>query len=163
MIKAPYPKICTSSKSSFRAMHNVLFVQYVFRPTEQAETNLKFFILQYYLLYICPSLFSWKENMNFEETVSFKLKIWDFWVILTDFEGSKSRKKKNIGKIASKILFSHEKVLFCLQSKYQRAIVLYKQHIVQCNLEKYPFFLKGIQHHHMTNSLFADLPVPIVF
>ena len=34
-------------------------------------------------------------------------------------------------KIASKILFPNEKVFLRLQPKYHRAIVLYKQHIVQ--------------------------------
>ena len=34
-------------------------------------------------------------------------------------------------KIASKILFSHEKVVLLLYPKYHRAIVLHKQHIVQ--------------------------------
>ena len=55
------------------AVHNVLFGQYVFLPTEQAETYLKIYVLIYHWTYICPSLFSWKENMVFEETVIFKL------------------------------------------------------------------------------------------
>ena len=54
-------------------MHNVLCVQYLFLPTEQAETNLKIYVMMYYLKYICPSLFVWKENMIFEETMIFKL------------------------------------------------------------------------------------------
>ena len=55
------------------ALHNVLFVQYVFLPTEQAETYLKIYVLIYHLTYICPSLFGWKENLIFKETVTFKL------------------------------------------------------------------------------------------
>ena len=44
-------------------MHNLLFVQHVYIPTEQAQTYLKFFVLIYHLTYICASLFGWKENM----------------------------------------------------------------------------------------------------
>ena len=44
-------------------MHNVLFVQYVFLPTKQAETYLKIYVLIYNLTYICTSLFDWRENM----------------------------------------------------------------------------------------------------
>ena len=55
------------------AMHNVLFVQYVFLPTKQAETYLKIYVLIYNLTYICTSLFDWREHMIFEETVTFKL------------------------------------------------------------------------------------------
>ena len=72
-------------------MHNVYFVQYVFLPTEQAETYLKISVLIYHLTYICPSLFGWKENMIFEEIVMFKLLICYFGVILTDFECSKNK------------------------------------------------------------------------
>ena len=38
----------------------------------------------------CLSLFGWKENFIFKETATFKLEIWDFQVILTDFEYSKN-------------------------------------------------------------------------
>ena len=69
-------------------MHNVLCVQYLFLPTEQAETNLKIYVMMYYLKYICPSLFVWKENMIFEETMIFKLSSCNLGVILTDFECS---------------------------------------------------------------------------
>ena len=54
-------------------LHNVLFVQYVFLPTEQAETYLKIYVLIYRSTYICLNLFSWKENLIFKETVIFKL------------------------------------------------------------------------------------------
>ena len=54
------------------ALHNVLFGQYVFLPTEQAETYLKIYVLIYHSTYICPSLFGWKENLIFMETVIFK-------------------------------------------------------------------------------------------
>ena len=54
-------------------MHNVLFVQQVFLPTEQGETYLKNFVLMYQLTYICPRLFGWKENVIFEETMTYKL------------------------------------------------------------------------------------------
>ena len=71
-------------------MHNVLFVQYVFLSTEQAETYLEIYVEIYHSKYICPSLFDWKENLIFKETVIFKLSIWDFLVILTNFECSKN-------------------------------------------------------------------------
>ena len=45
----------------------------VFLPTEQAETYLKIYLLIYPSTYICPSLFGWKENFIFKETVTFKL------------------------------------------------------------------------------------------
>ena len=51
-------------------VHNVLFVQFEFLPTEQAET---IYVLIYHLTYICLSLSYWKANMIFEETVTFKL------------------------------------------------------------------------------------------
>ena len=54
-------------------MLNVLFVQYVFLPTEQAGAYLKIYFFMYYLTYIGPSLFGWKENIIFEETVIHKL------------------------------------------------------------------------------------------
>ena len=54
-------------------LHNVLFVQYVFLPTEQSETYFKIFILTYDLTYICPGLFDWKENTFFFIFVYFKL------------------------------------------------------------------------------------------
>ena len=54
-------------------MHNVLFVQYVFLPTEQSETYFKIFILTYDLTYICPGLFDWKENTFFLIFVNSKL------------------------------------------------------------------------------------------
>ena len=54
-------------------MHNVHFVKYVFLPTEQAETCLKICVLINYSTYICPSLFSWKENLIFKDTMIFKL------------------------------------------------------------------------------------------
>ena len=55
------------------SLHNVLFGQYVFLPTEQAETYLKIYVLIYHSTYICPSLFGWKENLIFKEAVTFKL------------------------------------------------------------------------------------------
>ena len=55
------------------ALHNVYIVQYVFLPTEKAETYLKIYVLIYHSTYICPSLFIWKENLIFKETVTFKL------------------------------------------------------------------------------------------
>ena len=66
---------CFDSKSPgvCSPLHNVLFVQYVFLPTEQAETFPKMYVLIYHLTYICSSLFGWKENMIFEETVTRQL------------------------------------------------------------------------------------------
>ena len=49
------------------AMHNVLFVQYVFLPTKQAETYPKIYVLMYHLTYICTSLFDWRENMIYNK------------------------------------------------------------------------------------------------
>ena len=54
-------------------VHNVLFVQYVFLPTKQAETYLKIYVLICHSTYIYPSFFSWKQNLIFKETVTFKL------------------------------------------------------------------------------------------
>ena len=54
-------------------MHDLLFVQYVFLPAEQTDTYLKIYVLMYHSKYICPSLFGWKENFIFKETVTFKL------------------------------------------------------------------------------------------
>ena len=44
------------------ALHNVLFGQYVYLATEQAETYLKICVLIYHLTYICPSLFDCEVN-----------------------------------------------------------------------------------------------------
>ena len=56
------------------AMHNLLFVKYVFLPIGQAEIYVKkIYVLINHLTYICPSLFGWKENMIPEETVTFKI------------------------------------------------------------------------------------------
>ena len=54
-------------------LHNVHFGKYVYLPTEQAETYLKRCVLINYSTYICLCLFSWKENMIHEETVSSRL------------------------------------------------------------------------------------------
>ena len=54
-------------------LHNVLFGQYVFLPTEQAANYLKIYVLIYHSTYICPTLFGWKENLIFKKTVIFKL------------------------------------------------------------------------------------------
>ena len=54
-------------------LHNVLFGQYHFLASEQAKTYLKIYVLIYHSTYICPSLFGWKENLTFKETVTFKL------------------------------------------------------------------------------------------
>ena len=40
------------------SLHNVYFEQYVFLPSEQAETYPKICALIYHLTYICPILFS---------------------------------------------------------------------------------------------------------
>ena len=47
-------------------MHNVLFGQYGFLPTEQAQTYLKIYVLIYHTTNICPSLFSWKAGVESE-------------------------------------------------------------------------------------------------
>ena len=49
----------------FAAVDNVLFVDFVFLPTEQAATYLKICISTYLLTYINPSSFDWKENTFF--------------------------------------------------------------------------------------------------
>ena len=60
-------------------LHNVLFGQYVYLATEQAETYLKICVLIYHLTYICPSLFDCEVNTFFFFIfVIFKLYIRDF-------------------------------------------------------------------------------------
>ena len=54
-------------------VHNVHFGNYVYLPTEQAETYLKSCVLVNYSTYICLCLFGWKVNMILKETVTFKL------------------------------------------------------------------------------------------
>ena len=54
-------------------LHNVLFGQYVYLATEQAETYLKICVLIYHLTYICPSLFDCEVNTFFFIFVIFKL------------------------------------------------------------------------------------------
>ena len=53
-------------------MHNVLFGQHVFLPTEQAETYLKIYALIYHSTYICSSLFGWKEKLYFQGNRDFQ-------------------------------------------------------------------------------------------
>ena len=141
-----FPRFIDSPTSYATLLHTVLFVQYVCLPTEQSETYLKFvlfmswytcwYILIYMLIYIDiyiiqQILVGWKENSIFKETVTSKLKIWDFRVIFTDFECSKNNvssagkwKAKqvlelsplnNIGKIASKKFFPIRKCIFGFQ------------------------------------------------
>ena len=66
-------------------LHNVLFGQYVFHPTKQAETYLKIYVFTYHFTYICPSLFGWKVNIIFEETVNSKLYIDNFPINIVFF------------------------------------------------------------------------------
>ena len=47
---------CLFWASCIITLHNVLFGQYVYLATEQAETYLKTCVLVYHLTYICPSL-----------------------------------------------------------------------------------------------------------
>ena len=54
-------------------LHNVLFGQYVYLATEQAETYLKICVLIYHLTYICPSLFDCEVNTFFLIFVNSKL------------------------------------------------------------------------------------------
>ena len=54
-------------------VHDVLFVDFVFLPTEQAATYLKICISTYLLTYIGPSSFDWKENTFFLIFVNSKL------------------------------------------------------------------------------------------
>ena len=46
-------------------VHNVLFVQYIFLATEQAQTYRKSCSLIYLVTYICPSAFDCEENAFF--------------------------------------------------------------------------------------------------
>ena len=80
--------ICYCIRVFSPPLHNVLFIQYVFFPTEQAETYLKIYVLIYHSTYFCPSLFGWNETLIFKETVTFKLLILDF--ILTEILCSKN-------------------------------------------------------------------------
>ena len=88
--KADIKKFLSKVKVKVPPVHNVLFWLYVFLPIKQADTYLKIYVFIYHLKYICPSLFGWKENLIFKETMIFKLQIWDFRVILTHFECSKN-------------------------------------------------------------------------
>ena len=54
-------------------VHNVHNGQYVFLPPAQAKTYHKIYVLIYHWTYICPILFSWKENMKKIIFVIFKL------------------------------------------------------------------------------------------
>ena len=54
-------------------LHNVLFGQYVFLPTKQAEAYLEIYVLIYHSTYICPSLFGTKANLIFKENATFEL------------------------------------------------------------------------------------------
>ena len=68
------------------ALHNVLFAQYVFLPTEQAETYSKIYVLIYHLTYICPSLCGWKEKWFLRKTRFSNVKFaisGSFWPILS--------------------------------------------------------------------------------
>ena len=56
--------------SNHTALHNMLFGQYVFLSTKRAENYHKIYVLIYHSTYICPSLFGWKENLTFKETVT---------------------------------------------------------------------------------------------
>ena len=60
-------------QESSSAVHNVLFGQFEFLATEQAETYLKICVLIYHLTYICPSLFDCEVNMKKIIFVIFKL------------------------------------------------------------------------------------------
>ena len=57
----------------YTELHSVLFVQYVFIPTEQADTYPKNYVSIHHLTYICASLFGWKEKFIFEATLNSKL------------------------------------------------------------------------------------------
>ena len=59
-------------KISFYALHNVLFVQYVFLPTKQGETYLKIYVLIYRSTYIYLSLLSWKGKLDFQGNRDFQ-------------------------------------------------------------------------------------------
>ena len=52
---------CQPNHTHCIGQRNVYFVQYVFLPTEQAETYPKICVLIYHLTYICPSLFGWND------------------------------------------------------------------------------------------------------
>ena len=47
----------------YTELHSVLFVQYVFIQTEQAETYPKIYVSIDNSTFFCPSLFGWKEKM----------------------------------------------------------------------------------------------------
>ena len=65
--------IKTEGRELTRPLHTVQIGWYIFLLTEQAETYLEICVLIYHSTYICPSLFGWKENLIFKETVIFKL------------------------------------------------------------------------------------------
>ena len=80
--------LCSAVKHfrvSFIPLHNALFVQSVFLQTKQAETYLKIYVLMYYLKYVCPSLFGWKEYIILRQpwSLNSKFAIYGlFWPIL---------------------------------------------------------------------------------
>ena len=68
----------------------ITWYRFFMRNGRTSGSYLKIYILIYHSTYICPNLFGWKENLIFKETIICKLQIWDFQVILTDFECSKN-------------------------------------------------------------------------
>jgi len=56
-------------------LHNVYFVQYICRATEQAKTYLRIWVLVSHVTYICPCLFECAKNTLLHIFVIFKLKI----------------------------------------------------------------------------------------
>ena len=63
----------TLSCCTLSVLHSVLFVQYVFIQTEQAETYPKIYVSIDNSTFFFPSLFAWKEKIIFEETLNSKL------------------------------------------------------------------------------------------
>ena len=68
-----HPRLLFYAVLLYTVLHSVLFVQYVFIQTEQAETYPKIYVSIDNSTFFCPSLFGWKEKIIFEETLNSKL------------------------------------------------------------------------------------------
>ena len=124
-----------------------MIVQYVFLPTQQAETYLKIYVLMFYLTYVYLS-----SLVRLEGKLDLQGKPWFsnskfaisglFWPILSDqkiiFRSPENKKrdkflsfhpKRSTGKITTKIIFPWESGLWIYIFGCS-AIVLYKQQIV---------------------------------
>ena len=108
-------------------------VQYVFLLTEQAETYLKIYALKHHLRYIWPSLFGWMENMIFKETVTGYFDwLWASVKMKSEISFKVFIRKEHRKNNLKNIFFPWESG-FWISVFGNRAILLYRQHILQCS------------------------------